>query len=135
MAEACLEVDRLRDGIAPVRLDSEFMRQIGRLLLLGLPYLVLGLYVDLLLDYSRHLDRDLHYLRPAVPEVPEDILGFGFWFTWSIFLALSLIACAVVYKTTTRKRTYFIVFGFCFAVLSIIDFRLYDALSMQVFAR
>jgi len=111
------------------------MRQTGRLLLLGLPYLVLGVYVDLLLDYSKHLDRNLHYLRPTLPEVPEDILGFGFWFTWSIFLALSLIACAIVCTTTTKKRTYFMVFGFCFAVLSIIDFRLYNALSRQVLAQ
>ena len=111
------------------------MRRIGRLLLLGLPYLVLGVYVDMLLDYSRHLDRNLHYLRPPLPEVPEDILGFGFWFTWSIYLALSLIACAIAYKSTTKKRTYFMVFGFCFAVLSIIDFRLYKALSTQVLAQ
>jgi hypothetical protein len=123
------------DGRLACDQDEMEMRQIGRLLLLGLPYLVFGIYADLLLDYSKYLDRNLRYMPSAVAGVPEDILGLGFWFTWSIFLAFFLTACAIVYKTTTRKRTYFAVVALCFAVLSIIDYWLYDALSRQVLAQ
>jgi hypothetical protein len=105
------------------------IRRFGRFLLLLLPVVVLGVYVRFIADYMRYLDKDLRLIPPSTPGVPEDILGFGFWFTWPIFLALLLGACASVYRTVGQRRAYYLLIGIGFAALSVVDFYLYPVAS------
>jgi hypothetical protein len=109
------------------------MRRPLDILFLVLPWLVLAGYgVLLLVEYRRYLDSNLQYVKPVFPRAPEDVLGFGFWPTWGLVLALVVIFAVVAYRRATKRPAYFVCLAAVFLVLGAVDFYLYQTLSQQV---
>ena len=101
-------------------------------LILALPWAVLGTYGFLLLDYVRYFDRNLNYIKPIIPQAPEDVLGFGIWPTWVLALILILVTSFIAYKSGMRRPAYFVSLALIFLLVSVADYYLYKTLFIQV---
>lgn len=89
--------------------------------------------VDSVFFYRRYLNWHLKYTPSPIPAAPEDILGFGFWVTWSVlFLVPFLIACTIAFRIQPARRAYLSWAAVAFIVVSVADFILFDLLEKQV---
>jgi len=100
--------------------------------LLALPVMALVGYATLVADYRRNLDSNMSYIQPALAAAPEDVLGFGFWPTWTLALAVLILLCTLAYRFATHAKAYYVAVAVTFALLSAADFTLYHSLEKQV---
>jgi hypothetical protein len=98
-----------------------------------LPGCVLGIYAWLIWKaYSKNLNWDLSYRTPESGLAPEDVLGLGFLLPW-IFIALLFLFALFIALTGIRRRFRFAALPIVlFAMLSGIDFFLYEKLERYV---
>jgi len=83
--------------------------------------------------YTRYLDWRLDFVRPKLGFAPEDVLGFGFWVTWTIFFVLFVTASALALRSGRQHRSYLVWAAVAFLVVSVVDFALFSRLQEQVF--
>ena len=96
-----------------------------------MPWVVLTVYGVLVSDYARHLYANLD-LRPHLPGAVEDILGFGFWPTWTVVFVLLALFGALAYRNATKRSAYFLPLLAVFVGGSVLDYVLYRTLFKQL---
>lgn len=81
--------------------------------------------------YSRWLDGGWRFKRPTIGFAVEDVLGFGFWPTWSIIAVLMAVILTLAYWAGLRRYLMLLIV-LAFATLSVADYFLYGVLASQV---
>ena len=80
--------------------------------------------------YSRYLDAALRYIPPRLQSAREDILGFGFLFTWLIVFVIFGISNLFVYLKLGAKEI--AASTALFLILTVVDYFLWSKLVPQV---
>jgi hypothetical protein len=104
-----------------------------RLFVMMQPVFALAGYAMALSGYTAFLDPRFNFLPPATAGAPEDILGFGFWFTWLLLLVWFTPGWLAGYRATgARNAVYWHFLAGLFVLFSALDFFLYQTLESQV---
>jgi hypothetical protein len=104
-----------------------------RIVVLAPPLLVLlGYAWFIVATYRPYLDWDLRLRSPKLAGLPEDVLGLGFWMWWPVVTVLFALSLVVTLWAIHRRSHVAVSLLTMFALLSTVDYLLYQRLVREL---